>query len=368
MTRRAAAPCSRRPATPATGATLRPAKPGGTVLPRLPLVLAIALLCSAPAAALTLTEALEAAAARTAVRNAELVLADAEQALARTTADPLALRPDLLQADQAAELAAAQVRLSRFEAEAEIARAFTGALEAERGVALAEAGRDLLAQALRITRIRYGNGSATELDVLEAEAALQEGEDGLSAARQGRALARRNLESLLPEPAGELAPIESAALPAALPPLLELEAGLELHPQLLQVTHAVELARMGVRLLDPSYAPRAQIDTAELQLRQAEAGAREARRGLSLQVRSLHAAALRAADALATARATLATTRSREEIEQRRLEAGLIAEIAYRQARVSTLQAEAAAEQALHEYLLALLDLQVASATEILER
>ena len=58
------------------------------------------------------------------------------------------------------------------------------------------------------------------------------------------------------------------------------------------------------------------------------------------------------------ARDALANARERDEVDRSRLEAGLIAEIAYDQTRLATARAEASVMQAEHDLLLALLRLQ----------
>jgi outer membrane protein TolC len=310
------------------------------------------------AAAQTLADALAQADGRLVVVNALLELDDSRRALERTRADPLALRFEQTQAQQRVLLAEAQLEQTRFQAYVEITQGYTQLLQAQRQLELAEAARVLSAQALDIARIRLERGSATALDLQDAETSLNDAINNVGAATQGVALARSNLQGLtgltFDEPAAVAFDFEGYALP----PLEQITTQLERHPTVLQATQGLELARLGRELLDPSYAAANQIEAAELQISQAEGGVREARRGLDLQARSLHNAAVNARQSLAIARESLTNSLGREQIERQRLEAGLIADIAFRQTQLATRRSELALLQAEHSYLKALLDLQ----------
>jgi outer membrane protein, heavy metal efflux system len=352
-----------------------PGGPGATALPRRaarlvgPAWLLVAALVLAPVAYVqdapvepppaTLDELLGTAWSRTGVVTATLELDEARAALTRTEADPLALRLDLTRARQAVALAEAEADAAWFEAVAEVAGAWAQVREAEHQVALAAAARDLSSRAVDIARLRFERGSATRLDVEEAVTQLGDADLNLAAARDGLALARANLGGLTGHPGPfALEPLERGRLERALPDDATFVAALDGLPPVLQLTQAIELATLGVELLDPSFASRAQIEGARTQLAQAEAGATEARRALTLRTRSLLNAVTTARETDRIARDALAQAREREAIEGRRFEAGLIAEIALEQTRLGTGQAELRAVQGEHGLMRALLDLQ----------
>ncbi|MEX2500884.1 MAG: TolC family protein, partial [Trueperaceae bacterium] len=249
--------------------------------------LAVATVLVLPRAAHAETLALEGALAQadrtSAVIRADLDAADAERAARRTEADPLALRIDRAQAEQALEMARAEADATRFGAYQDIAAAYAQVLAAQAQRELAEASLDLAERGVQIARLRFERGGATELEVRDAENERAEAANGVAAARQGEALARRSLRSLIGEDASDLAPVPGRLLAVPVPDEEALVARLGASGPLLQVEQGVALARIGVELLDPSYAPAAQIDQAELQLEQAQEGAREARRGAELQ-------------------------------------------------------------------------------------
>jgi outer membrane protein TolC len=328
-------------------------------------VLVLLLNTAVSAQTLTFPEALAQASKRTAVLNAQLELDDARTAEGRTVADPLALRPERTQAAQRLEFAVAALEQARYEAQREVAQVYMQVLQAHAQVVLAEHARDLSQQALDIARIRVERGSATDLDVREAETALEEARNALRAAREGLNLARTSLQGLLGH--GELGTLEPVPHPddVTLSTLRTVLANLERHPQLLELAQGYALAAMNVELLDPSYAPRVQIDSAKLQLEQAERFMQEARRGFELQARSLYNEAQTAAQTWAVEETARAHALTRLEVERQRHVAGLIADIQLRQAELAALQAELVALQAKHAYVLALLELQAGTLTPV---
>jgi outer membrane protein TolC len=269
-----------------------------------------------------------------------------------------------LQAEQRLEVAAANVRQARFEAEQEIAEAYLQLVEAEAQLELAREVLALSEQARRITEIRVENGSATMLELREAELGVQEAANAVAAAEEGRALAAENLRGLLGEVPEQLEPPGSPDL--SLPLFSALQEGLDALPTLLEVAHGLELSELALDLLDPSYAPRVEIDAARSQRDQTFLLAREARRGLELQLRSLHTQLALALESRRVAYDALANAEARTAVERQRFEAGLIAEIALQQAELELRRARLEAMQADHEVLRAAFALQSGSA-QVLE-
>ena len=314
--------------------------------------------------AVPLTEALAQADNRSDVVNADLARADAAVALSRTEADPLALRLEQAQARQRAALTQVQLRQARYRAIADIAAAYTQLLEAQLQRDLAAAGFEVSAQSLDIARIRFDKGSATALDVREAENALQDAEKNSAAAVRGVALAKTNLEGLIGQEVETVEPVPESLL-APLPSLETVLQNAATSPTLLQVDQGVELAGIGADLLDPSYASQAQLDNAALQLEQAQESAKEAGRGLEIQARSLYNTVTSAAQTYRNAQAALKSALEREALEKQRLNAGLIADISFKQAQLTSFQALLAATQAKHALLNALLELQAGTMTAL---
>lgn len=361
------------------------ARPAPTAVPRRDLrhavlpaarhaLIALASWCAAVAGAqaapatLDLEAVLAARDARVGVVTAALDVAEAERAFARNEIDPLALRLDRAQARQAVELARAELRAARADASAELAGAWTRVREAAMQLALAEAGRDLAARALDVARLRLERGSATQLDVDEAATDLADAQASVAAARDGWALVRADLRGIVgadTEVDADPAPLDRARLDRPLPDDATLDAAILTLPGYLQVAHGAELAGIAVDLLDPSFAAQAQIDQARTQLAQAEAGVAEAARGLALQARSLRNTVASAIERDRIAHEARAQAEERLAIEERRLAAGLVADLAVARVRLSVDQARFAALQADHALLRAWLDLEAGTLLDL---
>ena len=322
------------------------------------LVLAAGVACAqGDPLALDLDAVLAAREERVAVVSAALDLTEAERTLTRSDADPLALRLERTQARQGVELARAELAMARADTAVELVGAWTRVRETMAQLALVEGARDLTERALAVARLRFERGSATQLDVDEAATDLSDAEANVAAARDGLALARADLVGVVGRDAAvDAAPIDRARLDLPLPDEAGLDAAIAALPTYLQVAHGAELAAIAVDLLDPSFAAQAQIDRARSQLAQAEAGLSEVARGLGLQARALRNAVASAADRDRIAREALGQAEERLAIEERRLEAGLVADLAVAQVRLGVEQARLAVLQAEHGLLRAWLE------------
>ncbi len=315
---------------------------------------------AAPVAhALTLEEALGAARGRPDAVNQQLELLNASNALVRTQGDPLALKMDKVKAQQAVDLGRVQLEKAYDDALVDIAKAYTSVLEAREQVGLADKGVALAQSSLRIARIRLANGGGTQLDVQDAQVQLDNAQKNAAAAGKGLSVALANLEGMIGQQldAAELEPVSDDFLV----PVPEMDAALEAvrgHPQLVQARQGLELARLGVSLLDPAYAAPAQIENAKTQLQTTEKLVTEAQRGMQLQARNLVIQAQNAAEGYRIAQDDAANAEKRLGFQKDRLDAGLIAQVQYDQAQLDALQARLGVTQARDQLLTSLLALQ----------
>ena len=330
------------------------------------LLATIALLLLGAANGITLDEALESAPARPEAITTRLELLNARNELVRVESDPLALRMEKLQAQQAVELLESQLVAAQFSAQLEIAQAYSSVLEARAQRDLALKGVELSEVALEIAHIRLANGGATQLDVSEAEVALDEAGGNRDRATSGLGVALANLEGMVGSEleGSDLEPVPDSFL-VEVPGLEQVLAAVAGHPDLLQARQGLQMARVGVDLLDPAYASRSQIDSAQTQLATATELVEEAERGFRLQARNAHIQAEGARETLEIERERLANARQRLEVQGARLDAGLISEVQYQQADLEALQAELALTSARHAFLTSLLQLQSNTLVEL---
>lgn len=295
---------------------------------------------------LTLEAALSKATAQAPVIAAKAELEDANANLQRVLSDPLLTRPSRVQAEQRAALAQASFERALAQAQSSIVGAYIQVLEAQVQVRLAQKALEVAARGLEVAQIRQRNGSGTALDVRNAQNRLEEARNNSSRAENGLALAQTSLRSLV----GSFGALAALPNPPALPEASVLQGLLNKNPEVLQARQRAELAQLQVELLDPSYAAQADIDAAKSRAEQAAATAREIERGLALQYDSLLQNLQAAARALSVQQAALVNARETLANDKKRLDAGLISQVAYLQAELSFLQAELAAQQAQGNY------------------
>ena len=329
-------------------------------------VIFLALLVFSVANALTLEDALKSAPSRPNAVTAKLELLNAQNSLIRVQGDPLALRVERVQAEQAAALKRAQFEQASYSAMLEIAQAYTGVLGANEQFALAQQGLALSETSLGVANIRVENGSATPLDVQEAQVALNEAKKNAVAAHNGLGVARNNLEGMIGQKveASGLEPVPDSFL-VELPALKQVLGAADHHPQLLEARQGLELARVGVETLDPSYASSSQLENARTQFQTTEELVQESRRGFKLQVRNLYLQAGNAQETYDVARDGLANAQKRLSFKRDRLESGLLAQIQYDQSVLEFAQTELTTAQARYDYLSALLQLQADTMTTL---
>ncbi|MEJ2291529.1 MAG: TolC family protein [Deinococcales bacterium] len=327
---------------------------------RLMLTLVAALPLLLPAAhAFGFQDALQAAQSRPDAVTKRLELLNDNNELVRVQSDPLALKMDLVKAQQKVALDRAQLEKAYDDALVTIAQAYTGVLEAREQVAIAAKGVDVAQASLDIAKIRRSNGSGTDLDVQDAQVSLDNANKNAQTAQKSLAIAVANLESLVGQKldASNLDPIPDAFL-VAVPSSDEAIAALPRTPQLLQSEQGLVLARLGVEMLDPSYASASQIESAKTQLQTTEKLVTEAKRGLEIQAKNLVVQAQSAADSYRIEQDNLTNADQRLRFASDRLASGLIPKIQYQKAELDQLQAKLSALQARDGYVVALLQLQ----------
>ena len=320
----------------------------------------------ATAQALTFEEALAGAPERSGVATARIELRDAIINLERTREDPLAVRSDILQAEQRLELARSSFIQTYYAALQEIASAYTGVLQGQKSVAVAQKAAAVSENLLEIAQIRRENGSGTQLDLEEARTSLSEAQSGLRSARDNLSVALNNLETILGR---ELEPGDLESVPddylVQIPVLPTVLSAAEDHPTVVQAEQGLELSQLNTELLDPSYASRSQIDSAGTGLTNAQEGLQETRRSFRIQARNLYNAAESAQETYQVQQEALRNANERLETQRQRFEGGLIARIELSQAELSNLQAELQALGARYGYLTSLLDLQAGTMVEL---
>ena len=313
--------------------------------------LALTLLLSlALAQGLSLEEALKKAPSLNPVQAALLEEENKKKELERTLADPLKTALSELQARQAYTLAQAKRARALRQAESSLVSAYTGVLEAELQLRIAQKALLLSQKAERAAEIRVKGGGASPLDLEKARKDRLEAEKNLRLAEAGLWAARRNLKSLT----GSEEALPLGPLPA---PPGEVEGLLAQNPDLLQLRQGLELLDFQLGLLDESFAPRREMENLKDQreslaktLAEAERGLRIALEGGLERLKALY-------QGIEAAEAAYKAAQAQLEADQKRFRAGLLSEIGLQGTELAALQAELGLLQAKTGYLKAYYEL-----------
>ena len=311
-------------------------------------------------------DALMAAQSRPDAVTKRLELLNDNNELVRVQGDPLALKMDVVKAQQKVALDRAQLEKAYDDGLVQIAQAYTAVLEAGEQTAVAQKGVEVSQASLDIAKIRKSNGSGTELDVQNAQVSLDNATKNAQTASQSLAVALANLEGMVGTTlkASDLEPIPDAFL-VPVPGADQAIAALPRTPQLVQSEQGLALARLGVDLLDPSYASASQIESARTQLETSQKLVAEAKRGLEIQARNLVVQAQSAADTNRIQKDSLTNANQTLAFASDRLKSGLIPKIQYQKAQLDQMQAALAAMQARDGYVVALLQLQAGTQVQL---
>ena len=294
------------------------------------------------------------------VLTARSSLSAAERDLTRTRQDPLSLRLEIVQAQQAFDAAQKNLEVAILAAQSDVASAYYDALSAEKALEIAKMQQQIDQNTLEATQVRLNAGAATQLDLERAQNSLTASERSVRDAQQQRDLAFQNLESLLSLQIDALNPDvpEPSSEPAALEDVLA-RAQAE-NAQLLQAQRAVELAQVQLESIDNAFSAQADIDTAEDNLNNAIASLADVKRALDITVQQSYISLLAALGSYESALENYATSIDDLIAQQTRLDAGSISPLDFQQTEVSHANTEAALNSALYNAQLAYLQLEKA--------
>jgi outer membrane protein len=280
------------------------------------------------------------------VFTAQGALESASRGLTRVQADPLALRVNQLQAEQAVSSAQLALKTAQLKAQNTAADAFAAAREADSNVTLAEHKLDIAQTELEANNARIKAGAATNLDVERAQNALDGAERDLAAAKQSRTLAYANLASLLALPNSFT--LEGTVSMGAVPDLATLLANLETNNLVTQARQSLELAQAQLAAIDNAFTARSEVELARDEVARAEKQAQEARRSVEITVQQSYNGVLVAQSRVQSAEAAFTTAQADLEAQQTRFDAGSISLLDLKQSQLALADSESQLEQANH--------------------
>lgn len=319
------------------------------------------LLISAPSAALAQAPLWPAALIEGLQRSNVVTTArmDAETAARearRSLGDPFATRAQQERSQRAADLAAAQLKQTEADALRQAVSAYATTLEAQDGLALAQARQQLRQRELEAERVRLEVGVSTQAQLEDAMAALDQAMDQLAAAEEALATAWADLHSQVPELSEPLLPL----------PLLDVSAMAERETfvaaasgriEVLRAQHAMADAEQALLAAHPAFTAPRDREAAEEDRVAAVASLEDAVDAAESTVRGLADAAQAAQRRWVLAEGALERSEARYRQQLSRAQEGLISPLEMASEELTLMQRQHELRAAAHAALLAAMQL-----------
>jgi outer membrane protein, heavy metal efflux system len=293
------------------------------------------------------------------VISARTDVAAAERDLQRVSNDPLALRLEKLQAEQALASEQDSLEAAIVANRLDVTDKFFAALEADETLANALKQQQIATATLEAQQIRFEAGAITQIDLSNAQNDAVEAERAVRDAQNTRNLAYSQLGSVVGQSVTALAPYEAEAPQLAALEQIQSEA-MTKNTQLKSLQRNVELARTQLEITDNAFSSRSQIDSAKDTLADAELTLSDYQSSLGLTIESSYNSVLAAQASYENALEAFRTSEDDLTAQKTRLEAGSISPIAYQQSELAHAQNQAALNAAKHQLVLAHIRLEQA--------
>jgi outer membrane protein TolC len=280
-------------------------------------------------------------------------LKSAGEKLERVKSDPLAIKPDLLEAQFGFDTARVGLTASNLEVRRNLSRELFAWLEAQDSLDLAKLKNTLAAAKLNAARVRFKSGAINQIEVNRSEAEARSADtdqDNASADLQATAATLRTR-------LGELPATNLALEPTPKPQRAALEAGLENQPLVVKAKGGLDRAKLDLEIKDNEFTASVEVQAAKTALTNAQRSLEDAR---STAKSALSAAwdAFTAAQKATPVRER-STTVAKEDLtaQQARFAKGLISKLAVLQAQIALESAQLALSQAQHRLALSVVEL-----------
>ena len=288
-------------------------------------------------------------------------LKSASDKLERLKADPLAVKPELLEAKLGLESANVNLLSSKLDVRKNLTKELFAWLEAKDSLDLAKLKTGLAQANLAAAQVRFKSGSINQLEVNRSEADAKSAvidQDGAETDLDGAA---GNLTTRL----GSLPAMNLALEPTPKPARAMLEAGLGSHPRVVEAKGRVERARLDLEIKDNEFTAQVEVSTAKTALSNAQKTFEDSKALVKVALSNAWDAYSNAVKAVPVRERSRGVAKDDFEAQQARFKKGLISKLAVLQSQVSLEQAELALRQAQHRLALSVMELAVTANTDL---
>jgi len=297
------------------------------------------------------------------LQTAQATLQNATIQLGALKGDPSTLVSALTQAQQAYDLAQANLEATRLSVMQNVVNTYLGLYEGQQNVDLLQAQVALNQRNLDVAKARQSAGNATSLDVARAQTTLDSSRQSLTNAQAQLLVLSAQLATLLG--VGDLGnftatpPTTPANVQADIPALSK--SLFTRLPSVLQAQQAVDLAQLNVKLADNDYTPAVSLKSAQTSLSNGQLMLQTAQQNALTSLSNSYQSAQNYYKQIAIAQANVGNAQKVVDQDQVALKAGTISALQLQTDQVSLKSAQYSALQAVDSYWKALAALSVAA-------
>jgi outer membrane protein TolC len=311
---------------------------------------------SSPAQAQTPPKLFEIATNRSAAYKVALSdLTQATTKLERVRNDPLAVKPELLNAQLELESAKANLTATGLELRRNLTREYNTWKEATQSLEVAKLRLQLSQGNLQAAQVRFKAGAINSVDLARAEADTRGAQVEVTNAESDLATAAANLRVRI----GELPTPNAPAETTPKPDRKALEASLENHRSIVQARGVLERARLDVQIKDNDFTAPVEVQNARTVLENAERNLEDLRSNLKTALATTWDAYQAALSAVPIRERNVQVARDELAAQTQRFQKGLIPKLTLMGSQVQLETAQLALEQARNRVSLSILELAV---------
>ena len=285
----------------------------------------------------------------------------ASEKLERIKTDPLAIKPELLEAQLAAEATRINLTASKLEVRKSLIRELFAWQEATGTLELTKLKKSLFEANLNSALVRFKSGAINQLEVAKVEA------DAKSASID-QENAQTDLEgaaSLLTTRLGSLPNANVTMGATEKPQRAPLEAALINHPRVIDARARLDRSKLDLEIKDNEYSAAVDVTNAKTTLINAQKGFDDSKVIVKAVFSNAWDAYINAGKAIPVRERARGVAKEDLEAQQARFKKGLVSKLSVQQAQLGFAQTESLLEQAQHRLTLAVVDISLAANNDL---
>lgn len=285
----------------------------------------------------------------------------ASEKLERVKSDPLAVKPELLEAQIGFDSARVNLTASNLEVRRNVSRDLFTWLEAKDLLDVAKIKNTLAQANLNAAKVRFKSGAINQIEVNRAEAEDRSADNDQENASADLEAAAANLRTRL----GELPAVNVALEATPKPQRAALEAGLENQPRVVIAKGGLDRAKLDLEIKDNDFTASVDVQNAKTALTNAQRNLEDARSNAKSALSAAWDSYTSAQKAIPVRERSANVANEDLSAQKSRFAKGLVSKLAVLQAQIGLESAHLGLAQAQHRLALTVIDLAAASNVDL---